>query len=58
MVRVAVQQEANCTFDHGLCGFVQDFSRPVQWRRVPEDEKKLDVSASHLPLFDHTTMSR
>jgi len=55
---VAVQQEANCTFEEGLCSFVQDFSRTVPWRRVPEDGKTIEIPASKRPIFDHTTMSR
>jgi len=55
---VAVQQEANCSFDEGLCSFVQDFSRTVPWKRVPEDAKTIDIPVSMRPIFDHTTMSR
>jgi len=55
---VTVQQEANCTFDEGLCSFEQDFSRTVPWRRVPQDGKTIDIPTAVLPIFDHTTMSR
>lgn len=55
VVCVSVQHEANCTFEDGLCSFVQDFSRSITWKRNIEDGKPVD--ALYLPPFDHTTMT-